>query len=210
MPQPFMQQSCADFAANIAARNSSPGGGSASAAVGAIAAALGQMAGNFTLGKEKYADVQDDIERLCTQARNIRLRLLDCVEEDAAAFVPLARAYGIPKSDPDRTIRLERATQAACKPPLEMMHALCEAIEVLEELEGTCNRMLVSDVGCGAALALGALQSASMNIYVNTKTLIDRDFAQQYEAEADKLLATYVPRAQLIVGTVMNTIRGRK
>lgn len=210
MSTPFMQQSCADFAANVASRTSSPGGGSASAAVGAIAAALGQMAGNFTTGKKAFASVEDNLHRLCKQAEDLRVRLLDLVEEDAAVFIPLANAYGIPKDDPQRAEILEQATQEACKPPLAMMHAICESIEMLEEMQKICSRLLVSDVGCGAALALGALQSASMNVYVNTTTLTDRELAFRHEAEADKMLAVYVPRAQLIIGTVINTIRERK
>jgi formiminotetrahydrofolate cyclodeaminase len=207
MQERLTQLSCDDFASKLAAKESVPGGGGAAALAGALGAALGSMVGNFTIGKKKYADVQDDIERMCASAEGIRIRLLDLVQKDAEAFEPLSRAYGIPKEDPMRAQVLEEATLAACQAPLEMMRAICEAIDLLEEMGRKGSRMLLSDVGCGAYLCAAALQAASLNIFVNTATLANRETAQRLDCEVDSMLASYVPLANDVAARVETAIR---
>lgn len=202
-----MDASCRDFAALLAARESVPGGGGAAAYVGALGVALCSMVGAFTEGKKAYAQVEDDIQRMMADARRIRLRLLDLVDEDAAAFAPLARAYGIPKDDPQRADALEEATKAACVPPLAMMYQICDAIDLLGEMGCKGSKMLISDVGCGALFARAALEAASMNVYINAKGLHDRAYAGKLESECDALLACYIPRAEAIAADVMAGIK---
>ena len=79
------------------------------------------MVANFTLGKRRYAAYEDDLRRILTQAADLRARLVSLVDEDAAAFAPLAHAYGIPKGDPSRDEALEAAAKAACDAPLKTM-----------------------------------------------------------------------------------------
>jgi formiminotetrahydrofolate cyclodeaminase len=191
----------------LAAKESVPGGGGAAALVGALGVALGSMVGNFTTGKKRYADVEDDIRRMLADGEAIRLTLLELVEEDAAAFYPLSQAYGIPKEDPTRAQVLEDATKNACAAPVEMMRQIAKAIELLEEMGEKGSRMLLSDVGCGALLCRAALEAASLNVFVNTKTLADRAFAESVEAECDALLAEYGPRAEACAAKVMAHIR---
>ena len=126
---------------------------------------------------------------------------------DADAFVPLARAYGIPKDDPARADVIEAATRNATKPPLAMMHAICATIDLLDEMEQKCSRMLLSDVGCAATLCYAALEAASLNVFVNTTALADRAFAEHMETQADHMLSMYRNRAQRIAGSVTDTIR---
>lgn len=207
MADKMMERSCAEFAGALAAKESVPGGGGAAAYVGALGVALCSMAGNFTAGKEKYAEYEDDVQRMLAEGEEIRSRLLELVEEDAAAFYPLSRAYGIPKDDPGRADELERCTKDALACPLEMMRQIAKSIELLEEMNVKGSRMLVSDVGCGAVCAAAAMRAASMNVFINTRSLADRDFAEAVEAEADELLA-YVPRAKAVADEVAAGIRG--
>ena len=204
----MMESTCTDFAAALAAKESVPGGGGAAAYVGALGAALCSMVGNFTTGKKKYADVEEDVQRMLAQAEEVRVRLLELVDEDAEAFFPLSQAYGIPKEDPTRAERLEATTKDAIAAPVEMMRQIAKSIELLEEMGEKGSRMLISDVGCGALLASAAIQAASMNVFINTKSLTDRDFAQKVETEADSLLATFVPRAEAVAAQVASGIRG--
>jgi len=88
----MMEATCTDFAAALAAKESVPGGGGAAAYVGALGVALCSMVGNFTTGKKKYADVEEDVQRMLAEAETIRVRLIDLVDEDAAAFFPLSQA----------------------------------------------------------------------------------------------------------------------
>lgn len=207
MSERLTERTCAEFAAVLAAKEAVPGGGGAAALVGALGVALGSMVGNFTTGKKRFADVEDDIQRMLADGEAIRERLIELVEEDAAAFLPLSRAYAIPRDDPRRAQVLEEATKGACAAPVEMMRQIASAIELLEEMGQKGSKMLLSDVGCGALLCRAALEAASMNVFVNTKTLSDRAFAEATEAECDDLLKAYVPRAEAVADAVMGHIR---
>ena len=206
MTEKMMEKSCVEFADAVAAKTSIPGGGGAAAYVGALSVALCSMAGNFTTGKMKYAAYEEDIQRMLAEGEQIRARLLSLVEEDAAAFFPLSQAYSIPKEDPTRDEQLEACTKNALVSPLEMMRQIARAIELLEEMNVKGSRLLISDVGCGAACAAAAMQSAALNVFINTKELRDRTYAEEIEAEADALLS-YVPRAQAIANEVIAAIR---
>ena len=113
----MLRKSVKDFTASLASKASVPGGGSASALAGSLAAALGGMVGELTVGKEKYAAVEPILRELLDEAETLRGRLLDCVEKDAAALAPLAKAYAIPKGDPQRAETLEACLTAAAAPP---------------------------------------------------------------------------------------------
>ena len=206
MAEKLMEGSCIEFADALAAKVSVPGGGGAAAYIGALGVALCSMVGNFTTGKKKYAEYEEDVQRMLAEGETVRARLLELVEEDAAAFYPLSQAYGIPKEDPTRDEQLEKCTKAALAGPLEMMRQIAKAIELLEEMNVKGSRMLISDVGCGAVCAAAAMRAASMNVFINTKGLKDRDYAAKVEAEADELLA-YVPRAKAVADEVAAGIR---
>ena len=141
------------------------------------------------------------------QAEYLRQRFLDLVELDAEAFAPLAKAYAIPKDDPARGKVLEEATLAACQAPVEMVRLSAQAIDLLEEMAEKGSRMLLSDAGCGALLCLSAMESAAINVFVNTATIQDREAAIQMEAEVDTLLGIYRPRVERLAGSVRQAIR---
>ena len=184
-----------------------PGGGGASALAGAIGIALGDMVGELTVGKKKYADVEEDVKALMVRAQSLRRKFLDLVDGDAEAFAPLAKAYGIPKDDPDRERIMEEALNTACGVPMEIMRACAEAIGIIGEFAEKGSRLAVSDAGCGAVLCKAAMQAASLNIYINTKSMKDRGTAQALEEEADRLLTEWPPRADAIYAGVMQSIR---
>lgn len=203
----LMNESCREFAADLASKRSTPGGGGAAAFAGALGTALGEMVGNFTTGKKKYAAYEEDIQRLLAEGERIRLSLLALVDKDAAAFEPLSRAYGIPKEDPTRETVLEQCTMDALNAPLEMMRETCKAIEMLEELSIKGSRMLISDVGCGAALCRAALESAALNVFINTKSLGDHATAERIDDECRQMLDRYCPLASQIVASVMEELQ---
>lgn len=207
MAEKLMDKTCTHFADALASKASVPGGGAAAAYAGALGVALGSMVGNFTTGKPAYAAHEDDVRRMLAAGEEIRVRLLQLVDEDAANFEPLSRAYGIPKDDPTRAETLERCTKDALSAPLEMMREICRAIELLEEMRAKGSRMLVSDAGCGAALCRGALEAAAMNVFVNTGSLEDRAFAQRVDDEAANMLETYTVRAQAVADEVLAGMR---
>ena len=93
-------KSCREFVTVLASNEPAPGGGGASALVAALGTALGNMVGSLTVGKKKYADVEEEIKALMKECDDLQTQLLDQVPADAEGFVPLAKAYGIPKDDP--------------------------------------------------------------------------------------------------------------
>lgn len=203
------EKSCAEFTEALADRVSVPGGGGAAALAAALSVSLGAMAGNYTLSNESYADVAEDMAFLLSRTETLRLRLLELVEADAAAFEPLSRAYAIPKEDPARGEILEDALQGAIDAPMEILSRCCEAAVLFEELEQKGSRMLLSDVGCAALLCRAAMECAALNVFVNTRALRDRQEAAEIDAEVDDMLLAFLPRLHTVAEAVTRRLRGR-
>lgn len=207
----FTALPCNDFVEILASKAAVPGGGGASALVGSIGVALGHMVGSLTLGKKKYAAVEEDIQRCQQKANFLAKRLLDLMDEDARAFEPLSKVYGLPHATPEETARkaqvMEQALLTACGAPMKILRACAEAIDLMAEYAAKGSRLALSDAGAGAALLKGALQAASLNIYINAKSLQDRVEADRLTAEADRLVAEYGAKADEIFSAVQREIR---
>ncbi len=122
----MLNNSLEQFSAKLASAAPTPGGGGAAALAGALAVALGNMVGSLTVGKKKYADVEDRIKELNAASEELRGKLLAQMDEDAKAFEPLSKAYGIPKDAPGRDEELERCLHAAAEPPMNILRlSLC-------------------------------------------------------------------------------------
>ncbi len=187
----FANASCTEFVTVLASNAPVPGGGGASALVGAIGTALGNMVGSLTVGKKKYADVEEEIVALKAKCDALQKELLDQIAADAKGFEPLSKAYGIPKDDPNRDKVLEDATLVACQAPIRIMELCCEAIEAIAVFAAKGSRLAVSDAGCGAVCVKAALQAASLNVFINTKTLKDRETAQAMNQKCLDMLDKY-------------------
>ena len=187
----FTQNSCREFVTVLASSAPVPGGGGAAALVGAIGTALGNMVGSLTVGKKKYADVEAEIVALKAKCDALQTELLDQVPADAKGFEPLARAYGIPKDDPSRDKVLEDATLVACQVPVHIMELCCEALEAIAVFAEKGSRLAVSDAGCGAVCVKAALQAASLNVFINTKSLKDRETAEELNRKCLGMLDKY-------------------
>lgn len=192
------KESCRKFVEVLASDAPTPGGGGAAGLVGAIGTALGNMVGSLTVGRKKYAHVQEDILALKARCDALQLQLLDQVEADAEGFMPLAKAYAIPKDDPTREAVMEQTSMDACAVPLKIMELSGEAIEILEELAQKGSRLAVSDAGCGAVCCKAALQAASISVFVNTKELKNRENARQINDRANHMLKKYGDMAERI------------
>ena len=207
----MMEQSCTRFLAELAGKAPVPGGGGAAALVGAAGVALGNMVGCLTTGKKKYAAVEADIQALNARAEALRRELEALVQADAEAFAPLAAAYGLPKDTPAQAAHkaavLEAALDTACAVPLEIMQKCAEGIVLVEQYAAKGSVLAVSDAGCAAALCKAALQSASLNVFINTKLMTDHIHAAALDAQADALLNEYVPRADAVFASVTNKLR---
>ena len=154
-----------------------PGGGGASALMGAVSASLCSMVGNLTSGKKKYAEYQQDIERIIADAVRLNEDMLALIEKDAEAFEPLAKAYSIPKEEPGRDEILEKALYEAALAPLEIVKKSAEVSALINELTVKGSRLAISDVGVAASACVACAKGASMNVYINTKLMKNREVA---------------------------------
>jgi len=195
-------ENCRTFVSVLASDAPAPGGGGAAALVGAIGTALGNMVGSLTVGKKKYADVQDEIIALKAKCDALQTELLNQVEADEVNFLPLAKAYGIPKDDPNRDKIMEEATIIACSTPMHIMELCCEAIDCIAVFAAKGSRLAVSDAGCGAVCCKAALQAASLNVFINTKTLKNREVAEELNRKANLMLNKYCQLADEIFNEV--------
>ena len=187
----FLNTTVAEFTERLASPTPVPGGGGASALVGAIGVALGDMVGELTVGKQKYADVEGVIRALMARAQNLRVRLLACIGKDATAFEPLSRAYGIPRDDPTRDAVMERCLRDAAAAPLEIFDLCCEAIDLQREFAEKGSRLVVSDAATGVVLCWGAMYGAAVNVKVNTKPMRDREYVERINAHIDEGVEKY-------------------
>ena len=195
-------ESCRKFVEVLASDAPAPGGGGAAALVGAIGTALGNMVGSLTVGKKKYAAVEAEIIELKAKCDALQKELLDQVEADEINFVPLAKAYGIPKDNPDREKILEEATLVACSTPMKIMELCCQAIEYIAVFAEKGSRLAVSDAGCAAVCCKAGLQAASLNVFINTKTLKNREVAEEMNTKALAMMDKYCTMADEIFNTV--------
>lgn len=195
-------RSCREFVEILSSSAPAPGGGGASALVGAIGTALCNMVGALTVGKKKYADVEEEMNSLIAKCTNLQEELLNQIRADEEGFLPLVRAYGIPKEDPNRAQILEDATITACQVPMNIMKLCCESIELISAAAKKGSRLAVSDAGCAAAITKAALQAASLNVFINTKSLKDREKAKQLNNSCLNMLDEYSKKADEIFETV--------
>lgn len=191
----FTKLSCEEFVAVLASKEPVPGGGGAAALVGAVGTALGNMVGSLTVGKKKYADVQEDILALKAKADELQRELLLLAAKDAEVFEPLSKAYGLPKETPEQQAYkaevMEKALRECSAVPLAIMEKCCEAIELQKEFAAKGTAIAISDVGCGVACCKAALEAASLNVFINTKSMADRAYAGEINRRADAMLAQY-------------------
>lgn len=200
----MQDMSLENFAKALASDAPAPGGGGASAAAAALGAALAGMVCSFTVGKKKYAAVENDIRAIQTEAEMLREKLLALVQADADAFEPLSRAYAMEKNDPARDEVMEKCLHAAAEVPMEILRLSCRAIELHEQLLEKGSAMLVSDVGTGAVLCWSAMYGAALNVRVNTKLMKDGAYASALNTEAAELMEKYWKIADRVYESVFS------
>lgn len=177
-----------EFTSQLSSAAPVPGGGGASALMGAVSASLCSMVGNLTSGKKKYAEYQQDIERIIADAVALNEKMLSLIEKDAEAFEPLAKAYSIPKEESGRDEILEKALYEAAMAPLEIVKCSAEVSALIKELVVKGSRLAISDVGVAASACEACAKGAAMNVYINTKLMKDRECAAKLNAETIALV----------------------
>jgi formiminotetrahydrofolate cyclodeaminase len=206
----MLEKSVIDYADALASKDPVPGGGGAAAVVAALGIALGTMVGNLTLGKKRYFEVQDEIQELMARSERLRETLQELSEADADVFLPLSTAYGMPaRTEGERTAKdavLQPALLAAAEVPMEICRKTVEVISLLARYAEIGSRIAISDVACGAAIARAALESAQLNVLINTRLMSDIGMAHRLNDEAAALVAQGVREADAIVVSIRNQL----
>ncbi len=189
----FKDTAVESFLEALASREATPGGGSAAAIIGAMGASLVSMVCNLTIGKKKYAQVEDEMKDVLLKAEALRVKLIGMIEDDVKAFDSVMGAYGMAKeTDAEKEAR-DKALQAALKEatdvPLRCCHAAREVIDLAEVASEKGNLNVISDAGVGVLAAHAALRSAALNVFTNARMIKDRTFAEAKLKELDGLLA---------------------
>lgn len=203
----MLEQSAVDFIGALSSNAPVPGGGGASATVGALAAALGMMVTNLTIGKKKYADYEEELIRCRSELEGLRDRLITLTDKDAEAFEPLSRAYSLTKDAPDYERIMEEALLTASLAPLEIMDTALECAHVLEVLVEKGSRLAISDVGVGIYFAQAAIEGASLNVYINTKMMKERTRAEALNDRADAIIREGAALKEKISAATLAAIR---
>ena len=198
----LIQSSCADFASALASDAPTPGGGGAAAFCGVLAASLGAMAARLSAPRKKTEEERAALQERIQIADALRQRLLSLIDWDAVCFAPLSKAYALPKEDPERKEKLRAASLTACSAPMEMLRCCGETAELLDALLAGVSPLLVSDVGCAAALCHGALEAAAMNVWVNTRSLPGDGDAERLNAETRRILDRALPLTEKVAAQV--------
>ena len=191
------------FIEELASSAPTPGGGGASAYCGALAAALATMEGNLTVGKKRYADVEDLMHATIEELGWLQDELIDEIDADAQAFLPLAAAYKLPKSTPEEQAAKHEAMQnalvTATEAPLAIMRTCARVIQLTEVMAQKGSGLAISDAGAAAVFGRAAMQGASLNALINAKDIEDHELSRKYTREAEELLAIYLPKAEAII-----------
>jgi len=185
-------KSIQEFLDQLASKQATPGGGSAAAILGAQSAALISMVCNLTIGKEKYAGVEEEMKSLLKKSESLREELTAMIKADVDVFDKLMTSYGLPKKTDEekqtRSEQIQSVLKEATTVPLECAKACAKAIELSQIAAEKGNTGVISDAGVAVMAGYSGLKSAALNIYINTRSIKDKEFANTALAELEKIM----------------------
>ena len=206
----LVDMTCTGFAYETASESPAPGGGSISAYMGALAAALGTMVANLSAHKAGWDDRWEEFSDVAEKGRDIQDRLIRLVDEDTEAFNMIMDVFAMPKNTPEeknaRAEALEKATLHATQVPLSTMKAASEAFDILQQMAEKGNPASVSDAGVGALAARAAVLGAELNVKINAAGLKDREAADRILRDAEEIASSACQREKAILEIVNSKI----
>lgn len=208
----LLQVPITEFLDQLATKEPVPGGGSVAAVSGAMAAGLISMVCSLTLGKKKYAEVEDEIRGLMDRSESLRRELQELADADVEAFRRLSAAYKLPReTTADIAIRrdaIQKATRIATDVPLRAAQAAAAILPLCSPAAQKGNSAAVSDVGVAVLLAQAAVRSALLNVEINLNSLEDQFYVRETRAEVAKLTATLHEDTEAVMALVNQQLQG--
>lgn len=207
----LIEMTLTGFVDTTASDAPAPGGGSVSALEGALGAALTSMVCALTLGKKKYADVQDLAASTEKQALALKDRYLDIIDRDTEAFNAVSAVFSMPKeTDADKAAR-KAAMQVALKlctaTPMEMMELAVETLRMIDTVSGKLNASAASDLGCAILAMKSAIQGAWLNVLINVGGIDDAAFVKEAREKGERMLSEALPLADRLFGEIENSLK---
>lgn len=205
------QMPCGEFIELLASKAPIPGGGGAAAFGGAVGMALSNMVGNLTIGKKKYAEVEEEVKKLVDQGNLVINQLMDLIDKDAVVFAPLSKAYSLPKDTPEQIKHkdevIEKCCKDACEVPMEIMRKALEGILIQRRMADIGTLIAISDVGCGVTFLKAALIAAHLNVLINFKFIKDQHYIERTRQEMEKLYKAGRKVADETMEVIVNKIK---
>lgn len=206
----FKEYTIQEFVHILSSKSPVPGGGGAASLSASLGCALGSMTANLTLGKKKFELYEEDNKILLEKLSTCQEELLEFIDRDAAAFEPLSKAYKLPKNTKEeiqyKVQVMEAALLDASLIPIKIMEKSIEALSLLTGLSKHCSKMAVSDIAVGAQFLRSSIAGASINVYINTASMQNRELAEQLNQKADILAAEGTKQADQLFQDILNAI----
>ena len=192
MTERLTDKPVSQFLDALASSAPAPGGGSVAALSGALGAALVSMVCNLTVGKKKYADVEQDIKAILEKSESLRHKLADLLQADVQAYTAVSQAMKMPRATEEekaaRAETLQKALKGATEVPLQIAEACVEVIALCQPAAEKGNKNAVSDAGVAILMAEAGLRSAALNILINLGWIEDQRFTAEKQRQLDVLL----------------------
>jgi formiminotetrahydrofolate cyclodeaminase len=208
----YIDGSIRGYLDDLASNKPAPGGGSGAAFMGGAGAALLGMVGNFTVGKKKYKDVEEEIKAILEKTESIRKKMMSLVDEDVKGYDVVTAAYAMPKSTDDekkaRSAAIQEAMKKALEVPLEICKAAHEGLGTCADLLAKGNKNLVSDVGVGALGLAAAYRGGLLNVEINLAYLKDEEFVSKIRSIIDPMTAEVDDFARAAFEGTLKAIKG--
>ena len=199
----LVEYTAADFIREMGSDSPAPGGGSASAFCGAQGAALLEMVCRLTIGKKKYADVQELAQETMEKAVALRVALIEIIDRDTESFHAVTAVFAMPKDTEEEKAARKAAMQEALKlctvTPMEMMKLSAEGLRLISAVCGKLNVTAASDLGCAVLGFRSCMQGAWLNVKINIAGLSDGEYAAMRRTEGEALLAECLPLADRLL-----------
>ncbi len=196
-----------EFLDALSSKEPTPGGGGASALVAAVSCSLCSMVANLTTGKKKYAQYQEKIEEYLDILAQKNAVLQNDIKKDAEAFAPLAAAYSLDKNTENYEQIMEKALLDAATAPKEILEDIYSLVAVIEDLAVMGSRLAISDVAVAATCLIAALQGCVLNVYINTKSMKNREVAAEMNAYVSKIVEDGVSRMNVVYKNIDESLR---
>ncbi len=200
-----------EFIEKLGSKDAVPGGGGAAALTASLGISLCKMAANLTVGKKKFADVEAEMYDIIAECDKLSAEFVGLIQKDADGFLPLSKAYGLPTETEEqkkyKEETLERELVHAAAVPFEIMEKCARAIELSAIVAEKGSKLVVSDAACAINTCMSALKCASLNVYINTKYMKDRDKAAELNQKADNLITNSSILAENVFSGVLKSLK---